>query len=175
MLKHYFFVTSLLGIALHPQIAHSADIILEKAITVSGPYSVGQTITYNISVVNAGPGTATNIVLTDTPTNMTITSVNSNNCSALPCTIPSLGNGSVEHISITATIDASGVFDNSATAIADQTDPNPSNNTDNTNNGGVAIGAQKVPALSSLALLLLILSFFLGICRQRLSPSKQDK
>jgi uncharacterized repeat protein (TIGR01451 family) len=46
-------------------------------------------------------------------------------------------------ITVTATINAAGSFDNSATASATEPDPVPANNTDNTGNGG-ATGAQTV-------------------------------
>ena len=46
----------------------------------------GDTVTIQAVVANAGPSTATNIQVTDTPTNLTITNV-SGACTALPCTI----------------------------------------------------------------------------------------
>lgn len=151
----------------------SSDIMLEKGINTSGPYNAGDTITYIIIAINMGPNTATNIVVTDSPTNLTITSVSSTNCTALPCTIPSLNNGAAESITLTATINAGGAFDNSATATADQPDPNPSNNTDNTGNGGTASGAasgtaQSVPGLNWLALILLASFMTAALYRRKL-------
>jgi uncharacterized repeat protein (TIGR01451 family) len=53
-----------------------------------------------------------------------------------PYTIASLASGTNVTINVTATINAAGAFDNSATVTATEPDPNPANNTDNTGNGG---------------------------------------
>ena len=116
--------------------ASSADVSLVKTLTTAGPFTSGQTISYTIVVANAGPSTATNVQVTDTPTNLTITNVSGGGCAALPCTIASLASGANVTITVTATITAAGAFDNSATASATEPDPNPANNTDNTGNGG---------------------------------------
>jgi large repetitive protein len=119
----------------------SADLSINKTLTTAGPFSAGQSIAYTLVVANAGPSTATNIHVTDTPTNLTITNVSGGGCAALPCTIGSLASGANITINVTATITAAGAFDNSATVSATETDPNPSNNTDNTGNGGTAAAA----------------------------------
>jgi uncharacterized repeat protein (TIGR01451 family) len=116
----------------------SADISLTKTLNTAGTYYVGQSVNYTIVVANAGPSTATNIQITDTPTNLTITGVSGSGCTALPCTIASIAAGSDVTITVTATINVANSFDNSATATADQFDPNTANNTDNTGNGGNA-------------------------------------
>ncbi len=116
----------------------AADLSVVKTLTTSGPFIVGQTISYTIVVANAGPSTATNVQITDTPTHLTITNVSGGGCSALPCTIASLASGANVTINVTATINAAGSFDNSATVSATESDPNPANNTDNTGNGGTA-------------------------------------
>jgi uncharacterized repeat protein (TIGR01451 family) len=115
-----------------------ADVSLVKTLSTAGPFTVGQSISYTLLVANAGPDTATSIQVTDTPTNLTVTNVSGGGCSALPCTIASLASGASATITVTATINAAGVFDNSATATAVETDPVPGNNTDNTDNGGTA-------------------------------------
>ncbi|HXH90486.1 MAG TPA: DUF11 domain-containing protein, partial [Thermoanaerobaculia bacterium] len=117
----------------------SADVSIDKSLTTAAPYLTGQTINYTLTVANAGPSTATNIQVTDTPSNLTITNVSGSGCLALPCTIASLASGANTQIFVTATINAAGAFDNSATATAAQPDPVPSNNTDNTLNGGTAV------------------------------------
>jgi uncharacterized repeat protein (TIGR01451 family) len=116
----------------------SADMQVVKNLTSTGPYVAGDTVTYNITVTNNGPDTANNVVVTDTPTNLTIVTVSSTNCSAFPCTIASMANGASEVISVSATIDATGAFDNATTVSADETDPDTTNNDDNTGNGGTA-------------------------------------
>src|SRR5439155_968858 len=116
--------------------AASADVSLVKTLTTAGPFTVGQTVNYMLQVANAGPSTATSIQVTDTPTNLTITTVSGSGCSALPCTIATLASGASTTINVTATVNAAGAFDNSATATATELDPNTANNTDNTGNGG---------------------------------------
>jgi len=82
----------------------SADVFVNKTLITPAPYTSGQTITYEIVVGNlaTSAGTATNIVVSDIPTNMTITNVSSTNCTSLPCTIPSLAVGESETITIQA-------------------------------------------------------------------------
>ena len=116
----------------------SADVSIDKTLVTAGPYFAGQSISYTLTVANAGPSTATAIQVTDSPTNLTITNVSGSGCSSLPCTIASLASGANTTINVTATITAAGAFDNSATATAAQPDPDPTNNTDSTNNGGTA-------------------------------------
>ncbi len=91
------------------------------------------------------------VQVTDTPTNLTITNVSGGGCAALPCTIASLASGASVPITVTATINAAGAFDNSATAVAAQVDPNPGNNTDNTGNGGVTGASADVSMNKTLA------------------------
>jgi uncharacterized repeat protein (TIGR01451 family) len=118
--------------------AASADVSMVKTLTTATPFTVGQSVSYTLVVANAGPSAATNVQVTDTPTHLTITTVTGGGCAALPCTIATLATGSNVTINVTATINAAGSFDNSATATATQPDPNSGNNTDNTGNGGAA-------------------------------------
>ncbi len=128
----------------------SADVSLVKTLTTAGPYSVAQSITYTLFVANAGPATATNVQVTDTPTNLTITNVTGGGCVALPCTIASIASGANATITVTATINGAGVFDNSATVSATQPDPNPGNNTDNTGNSGSTGASADVSLVKTL-------------------------
>ncbi len=77
-------------------------------------------------------------MISDTPSNLAITGVSGAGCAALPCTITTLANGASETITVTATIDAAGAFNNAASVGADEDDPDASNNTDNSGNGGMA-------------------------------------
>ncbi|MFO1352217.1 MAG: DUF11 domain-containing protein [Gammaproteobacteria bacterium] len=121
-----------------------ADVSLTKTLTTAGPFTAGQSISYSLVVANAGPSAATNVQVTDTPTNLSITTVSGGGCAALPCTIPTLASGANATITVTATISAAGAFDNSATATATESDPNAANNTDNSGNGGTANAANVV-------------------------------
>ena len=118
--------------------APAADVAVDKTLDTAGPFTNGQSIQYTITVTNNGPDTANNVQVTDTPTNLTITTVSSTNCATFPCTIPSLVNGASEVITVSATIDANGVFDNVVTVSADEFDPDTDNNTDDSGNGGSA-------------------------------------
>jgi len=131
-------------------LATAADVSVVKTLTTAGPYTVGQSITYTLFVANAGPSTATNIQVTDTPSNLTIVNVSGGGCAALPCTIPSLASGANTTITVTATINGVGAFDNSATVTATQPDPVPGNNTDNTGNGGLTGAAADVSVVKTL-------------------------
>src|SRR3954447_2595789 len=128
----------------------SADVQVVKTLTTGGPFHAGDVIHYSVTVTNNGPSTANNVQVTDTPSNLAITVVSSTNCSAFPCTIPSLANGASEIIAVTATITAAGAFDNSASVTATEFDPVPGNNTDNTGNGGTAVASADVQVVKTL-------------------------
>src|SRR5437764_12635040 len=102
----------------------------------SGPFTIGQSVSYTLVVANASPSTATNIQVTDTPTHLTITTVSGGGCAALPCTIATLASGSNVTINVTATINAAGSFDNNAKTGTAAPKPSPGNNTDAIGNGG---------------------------------------
>jgi large repetitive protein len=108
----------------------SADLSLVKTLTTAGPYAVGQSVNFDIVVSNAGPSTATSVAVTDTPNNLTITNVAGAGCAALPCVVPSVASGTSVTITVTATINADGVFGNTASVTSDTSDPDPSDNTD---------------------------------------------
>ena len=141
------------------------DINVTKTLDTTGPYSLGQELQYTMVVSNTAPGAvdATNVLVTDTPLNLTITSVSSTNCAAFPCTIALLPAGGIESITILATIDAAGSFSNSGGASADQTDENPDNNNDlgeDGNNNG-AVPYMSVPVNSLWALMSIVAGLLL--------------
>lgn len=117
----------------------AADVSVSKTFTSTGPFVVGQLVTYTIDVSNAGPSDAANVVVTDTPTNLEIVSVSGAGCTEFPCTIPTLVNGATVQINLEARILAAGSFGNSATADSeDVADPDPSDNEDD-GGGGDAV------------------------------------
>src|SRR5205085_1565527 len=101
-------------------------------------------------VANAGPSTATNIQVTDTPSNLNIVNVSGSGCAALPCTIASLASGANTTINVTAVIVTTGAFDNTANATAKEFDPNTGNNTDSTGNGGTTGPSADVSIVKTL-------------------------
>ncbi|HVR37628.1 MAG TPA: DUF11 domain-containing protein, partial [Thermoanaerobaculia bacterium] len=107
---------------------NDADVQITKA----GPNGVtaGQNIVYTITVTNNGPSTATNVVVSDSPTNATFVS-NSGDCTgAFPCNFASLLAG--QTVTITSTFSTSPSFSgnvtNTATVSSSTPDPNNSNN-----------------------------------------------
>src|SRR5204862_463808 len=131
--------------------AASADVSVVKTLTTAGPYSAGQPISYTLTVANAGPSTATNVQVTDTPTNLPLTNLSGGGCSLpFPCTIPSINSGANVVLTVTATINAAGAFDNSTTVSATEPDPNSGNNTDNSGNGGTAAASADVTVVKTL-------------------------
>jgi uncharacterized protein len=128
----------------------SADVSISKTLDTAVPFSVGQSVTYTIVVTNGGPSAATNINVTDTPTNLTITNVSGACTSFAPCTIASLASGASTNITVTATINSAGAFDNSATATATENDFDTADNTDNTGNGGTAAASADVSLTKTL-------------------------
>jgi len=118
----------------------AADIGVTKTLDSAGPFISGQQVQYTLVVSNAGPNAASNVMVTDTPSNLAIGSVSSTqagSCNALPCTLPSLAVGATETITMLANITDEGPFDNTATAIATELDPNPGNNSDLSGNSGI--------------------------------------
>jgi len=142
-----------------------ADLIVSKALDSAAPFIAGSTIQYTIVVTNSGPDAATNVEITDTEANLTIDTVASPNCNGFPCTIATLASGASEIITVTASILASGDFNNAVSVAADQNDPDSTNNSDNTGNGGQArqpFGGRiiGVPMLNNWGLILMGLLLF---------------
>ena len=131
-------------------LADPANVSITKTLTTAGPYFHGQSVAYTLLVSNAGTGAATNVTVTDTPTNLSVTAVSGGGCATLPCTIPTLAAASSVSINVTATITAPGAFDNSATATAFEPDPDTTNNTDSTGNGGTAAPLADVSVAKTL-------------------------
>jgi uncharacterized repeat protein (TIGR01451 family) len=135
------------GPAQVPPTIPTADISVIKTLVTKGPYLAGKPIQYTIVVSNAGPLTAKNVQIVDTPTNIKVENV-SGECTVLPCTIKSIDAGSSAKINVTATIIAAGAFDNSVTVTAAESDSSP--NTDNLDNGGNASSLVDVSATEQL-------------------------
>jgi uncharacterized repeat protein (TIGR01451 family) len=106
-----------------------ADVSVSKTLTTPGPFVPGQTVSFAIVVSNAGPSAATGIVVSDMPSNLTISGV-SGACTALPCTIASLAPGVPASINVTGTVQAAGAFTNTAAVTTATFDPDLANNSD---------------------------------------------
>ena len=123
-------------------VATDADLSITKDLLTSAPFVVGDTVTYELVISNNGPLDATNVVVSDTFTNLSFVSLSGGTCApaSFPCTIASLPNGSSETLTVTATIDSVGTFDNAAAVSGDQPDANSADNIDDTGNGGETLG-----------------------------------
>jgi uncharacterized repeat protein (TIGR01451 family) len=114
------------------QIVASADIALSKTESPS-PAIASQPMTYTLEVNNAGPSTATNIVLTDTlPAQVQFKSTSGAACSGtstVVCNLSTLSAGSVTTVTIVVVPTVGGAaLNNSASVMSDVYDPNLANN-----------------------------------------------
>ncbi|MCF6288837.1 MAG: DUF11 domain-containing protein [Proteobacteria bacterium] len=121
------------------------DLVMEKDIVSLGSYNVGSNVIYELIITNQGSNNASDVVITDSMTNLSLVSASGGDClpvDSFPCTIASIPANSSKTITLVTIIDSSGIFDNSATATASiaQIDIDLSNNTDNTNNDGATAG-----------------------------------
>ena len=114
-------------------VAELADLALVK--TADPPEgTVGAPLTYTLAVTNNGPAAATGVTVTDLlPENFTATSM-SPECTLVDgtatCELGTIANGATAVVEIEGTPTAGGTLNNSASAQADETDPNSGNNSD---------------------------------------------
>ena len=113
-------------------INQSADLSIVK--TVDNPNAtVGSNVIFTITVINNGPGNATNVVATDNlPTGYSFVSASASlgTWNSPLWSIGNLANGASETLSITAKVNSSGIYTNTANVTANEPDPNLSNNND---------------------------------------------
>ncbi len=109
------------------------------------PVNPGQAVVYTLTVNNAGPSNATNLVVSDTvPSQYTVTSVTSptgscgNVGNVVTCNLAAFASGAAAWvITVNVTVKATtvgGTYVNTATVSATEADPTPANNTANDNN-----------------------------------------
>ena len=111
------------------ELSTSADV----AVTMSGPATAntGSNVAYTIKVSNNGPNTAGTVVLSDAiPAGLTLVSV-TGDCTALPCSIPTLDVGDSKTTTVTFGVPAAYIVApivNTATVSSAVDDATPSNN-----------------------------------------------
>jgi uncharacterized repeat protein (TIGR01451 family) len=109
----------------------------DLALHVTGPGSqanVSDNLTYNYTITNNGPGTATTVALHD-PLSPLVTLVSATasqgSCSqvggSLICSIGTMAASATVNVSVVLNVVAPGVLNNTATVTATQQDPNPGN------------------------------------------------
>jgi uncharacterized repeat protein (TIGR01451 family) len=114
--------------------ANSADMAIVKTGSPN-PVTEGTPLTYTLTVTDNGPASATNVTVTDTlPSVMTylFSSSTQGSCSeaggTVTCLLGTMANAGAATISILTLPNTPGVYPNTATVTADQTDPNLTNN-----------------------------------------------
>jgi uncharacterized repeat protein (TIGR01451 family) len=134
----------------------SIDLSLTKT-TLSTSVTTGSTISYTITVANAGPSTATNVTMTDVlPAGLQFVSAvpSQGSCSGtttVTCSLGSILSGANATITLQAQVTSnSGSITNSATVSGTETDSNPGNN--GGSSPAVPVG-EPIPALSMWALI----------------------
>src|SRR5579871_3307295 len=120
--------TDIVGVISH------ADMAIVKTATPN-PVTDGTPLTYTLTVTNNGPGSGTNVTVTDTlPSVMTYLSSTSSqgSCSeaggTVTCLLGTMTSTATATVTILTVPQQPGVVSNTATVSADQTDPNTSNN-----------------------------------------------
>ncbi|MFC4820186.1 DUF6923 family protein [Dokdonella ginsengisoli] len=122
----------------------SADLAVTKTVDNAAP-TVGEQVTFTITIHNNGPSDATNVVLTDQlPATLSFVSAAPSQGSYDPAgglwtigTLTAAGPTSTATLTITATVVDAGATTNTATVTgADQPDPNPANNSDSASLNG---------------------------------------
>lgn len=140
--------------------SEEADLSLTKTVD---PPSVqpGDPAIFTLTVGNNGPGTANNVVVTDTlPACLTYVS---NDCGAtfaaptLTWNVGTLTNGASATCNVTTTVNAAGTCINNATADSDETDPNPANNTAVGINVTGLVNVLEIPTLSTVGFIAMLL------------------
>lgn len=117
-------------------VGSAADLSLTKTDSVD-PASPGDSFDYTLTVSNAGPSAAVDVVVADQPpVGVTVTGIASSDGAATcalasnTCTLPSLAPGASETLTVTVSVDpaASGTLTNGATVTSSTTDPALGNN-----------------------------------------------
>jgi uncharacterized repeat protein (TIGR01451 family) len=108
------------------------DLDISKMVNNSTP-QVGSSVTFTLTVNNNGPSAATGVTVNDLlPSGYTFSS-SSNGAAYNPgtgvWTIGNLANGATATLTITAVVNPTGNYTNSATVMGNQPDPTPGNNT----------------------------------------------
>lgn len=114
----------------------SADLTITKTVSAA-TVTVGDSLTYTLTVTNNGPDTAADVVLSDVlPSTVTVeggTSVNApapdcSGLSPLRCSFGAMASGRTHAISVAVRTRAAGSLSNTATVSSPTRDPNAANN-----------------------------------------------
>ena len=129
------------------------------------PVGPGAHLTYLLTVTNLGPGSATNVIVSDQlPPGVSLVSVTQSaggNCTTgatVTCTFPSLANQASATVTIVVTTPTQpGTLTNTAAVSSATTDPDTSDNTVSLATQVTAVsGAEPIPTLSEWALIVFV-------------------
>lgn len=116
--------------------AEQVDLSLDKA-DAPDPVEVGETLTYTLTIDNAGPDTATGVTVTDTlPASVQFESVTTadgsctRNDRIVSCDLDPIASGGTASITIEVTPQQEGQITNVAVVSSDESDTDPSDNGD---------------------------------------------
>ncbi|MGA7751397.1 MAG: C25 family cysteine peptidase [Candidatus Sulfotelmatobacter sp.] len=114
--------------------ANSADVAISKTGSPN-PVTQGTLLNYTLTAGNNGPASATNVTVQDMLPSTVIYQASTStqgSCSeaggTVTCLLGTLANGASATIHVITIPEQAGTITNTATIIADQTDPNPNNN-----------------------------------------------
>ncbi len=117
----------------------SADLSLTKSDSAD-PVESGQPMSYTLTIDNAGPDTATNVVVSDTlPGAFSFDSANASQGSCgessgvVTCNLGDIASGGNATVTINGTPSGVGDISNTAVVTSDAADPNPDDNSDTEN------------------------------------------
>ncbi|MFJ2818590.1 isopeptide-forming domain-containing fimbrial protein [Streptomyces sp. NPDC087294] len=116
------------------EVRPAADLNVVKAADAT-TVTVGQTVTYRVTVGNTGPNAATGVVVTDPlPEGLTFLSADPSTGAYDPATgrwtVGGLAVGATAHLTLRAKATKTGPVTNTATVTGNERDPGPDNNTD---------------------------------------------
>lgn len=144
-------------------VAPTADLSVSKTVVGTGPFTAGSNVTFTITIANAGPDAATNVVATDTlPAGATLVSAtpSQGTCGSgapVVCSVGTLASGAAATITIVMQTSVTpGAQVNSVTVTANEIDPDGVNNAQTAPFTTVAaVAAAAIPTLAEWMLLLL--------------------
>jgi uncharacterized repeat protein (TIGR01451 family)/CSLREA domain-containing protein len=137
------------------ELVFAADLSIAK-VASPDPVTAGGDVTYTITVNNRGPQPAAGINVTDAlPPGVTLVSFSgSGACAGTPlvCTLPDLGAGAGETLTLVARTSSPGQITNTATVAGAYADPDLSNNTASVTTTVQAAPSPPAPPLADLRL-----------------------
>ena len=152
----------------------SADLSITKSLE-PGPVTQGSDVTFTLTVMNAGPDAASNVVVTDTlPPQLTFVSAtpSTGSCSGtvtITCNLGTLNPAGSETITIVATMNGTGPTTNVAAVASDTADGDGTDNTGQVTFTILPAVFEAIPALDprmQLLLAALVAAAAMGILRR---------